>query len=157
MDASGGADATVIDEASIQEAMEDVGLTASDLNAADADADVEKEDELETEIMEATMEDDGTSDEMPDLHEAELSRNEDASSSVGLDDSDSDDKDGAEEVMEGSEAVITDEEKVVASKQEDEIRSVRERTEESDVMDASIGKKESDSIEDKEKDDENHK
>ena len=157
MDASGGADATVIDEASIQEAMEDVGLTASDLNAADADADVENEDELETEIVEATMEDDGTSDEMPDLREAELRRNEDASSSVGPDDSDSDDKDGAEEVMEGLEAVITDEEKVVAPKQEDEVRSVRDRTEESDVMDAAIGKKESDTIEDKEKDDENHK
>ena len=157
MDASGGADATVIDEASIQEAMEDVGLTASDLNDADADADVENEDELETEIVEATMEDDGTSDEMPDLREAELRRNEDASSSVGPDDSDSDDKDGAEEVMEGLEAVITDEEKVVAPKQEDEVRSVRDRTEESDVMDAAIGKKESDTIEDKEKDDENHK
>ena len=157
MDASGGADATVIDEASIQEAMEDVGLTASDLNAADANADVENEDELETEIVEATMEDDGTSDEMPDLREAELRRNEDASSSVGPDDSDSDDKDGAEEVMEGLEAVITDEEKVVAPKQEDEVRSVRDRTEESDVMDAAIGKKESDTIEDKEKDDENHK
>ena len=130
MDASGGADATVIDEASIQEAMEEVGLTASDLNAADADADVENEDELETEIVEATMEDDGTSDEMPDLREAELRRNEDASSSVGPDDSDSDDKDGAEEVMEGLEAVITDEEKVVAPKQEDEVRSVRDRTEE---------------------------